>query len=99
MMLSNYYECGTITGDKRHLSSGSCYHHRKKVAVNFQNSLQHFFRVLNRIFGVMGLNNSPDVLCSLIYAHCLIIIIFSHTQQGPLRSICPCFVCELVNAD
>src|SRR5207245_10437407 len=44
---------------------------------NFQNTRQKFYRALNGIFGKVGLNTSPVVLCSLVDSFCVLIFMYS----------------------
>ena len=48
----------------------------KKFTVNLQRAKQKYFRALNSIFGKIGLNSSPVVICSLINVHCLPILLY-----------------------
>ena len=38
---------------------------------------QKYFRALNGIFGKVGLNTAPDVICSLIDSQCVSILLFA----------------------
>ena len=42
---------------------------------------QKYFRALNGIFGKVGLNTAPDVICSLIDSQCVPILLFAAEAQ------------------
>ena len=49
----------------------------RRFNFNMQNIKQKYFRALNGIFGKVGLNTAPDVLCSLIDSQCVPILLFA----------------------
>ena len=49
----------------------------KRFKTNQQSSKQKFFGALNGIFGKIGLNTSPVVLCSLVDSFCLPILLYA----------------------
>ena len=49
----------------------------KKFNFNLQIIKQKYFRALNGIFGKIGLNTAPDVVCSLIDSQCVPILMFA----------------------
>ena len=49
----------------------------KKFNFNMQIIKQKYFRALNGIFGKVGLNTAPDVICSLIDSQCVPILLFA----------------------
>jgi len=49
----------------------------KKFNFNMQTMKHKYFRALNGIFGKVGLNTAPDVICSLIDSQCVPILLFA----------------------
>jgi len=49
----------------------------KKFTTNLQSFRQKFFSSLNGIFGKVGTNTSPEVLCSLVQAFCLPVLLYA----------------------
>ena len=49
----------------------------KRFQFNFQNAKQTYYRALNGIFGNVGLNTSPIVLCSLVESYCIPILLYN----------------------
>jgi len=49
----------------------------KKFSVNLQRTKQNYFRALHAIFGKIGLNSSPVVLCSLVKTFCVPILLYA----------------------
>src|SRR6266496_656155 len=47
-----------------------------KFTPNMQGSKQKYFRALNAIFGKIGLNGSPVVLCFLVQTFCVSILLY-----------------------
>jgi hypothetical protein len=56
---------------------GICLTAAKRFNFNIQNTVQKFYRALNGLFGKVGLNTSPLVLCSLVEKFCLPILMYS----------------------
>jgi len=48
----------------------------KKFTTSLQNFRQKFYGALNGIFAKVGLNTSPDVLCSLAQSFCLPVLLY-----------------------
>jgi len=49
----------------------------KKFSVNLQRTKQKYFRALNAIFGKIGLNSSPVLLCSLVITFFVPILLYA----------------------
>jgi hypothetical protein len=49
----------------------------KKFKFNFQTCKQKFYRALNGIFGKIGVDTSPVVLCSLIQSFCVPLLLYA----------------------
>ena len=49
----------------------------RKFTVNLQNTKQKFFRALNGIFGKIGVNSSPHLICSLFQSYCVPILLYA----------------------
>jgi len=49
----------------------------KKFVINLQRTKQKYFRALNAIFGKIGLNSYPVVLCSLVTTFCVPFLLYA----------------------
>jgi len=48
----------------------------KKLTTSLQNFRQKFYGAFNGIFAKVGINTSPEVLCSLVQSFCLPVILY-----------------------